>query len=378
MMSLKEDLMRRPRPTMLIAAVLFSVVVIACKHNNNAPAKTALWIANGKNVVEYIPTQLAGGTSAAVPHITMTSPSVGGPQGVTFDAAGNLWVLDPASTLSAAGTPAIMKFSAAQVAALKTTPSPTPMLTITSTALAFPQQSVFDAQGNQWVSDHNNNSILVFSATQMMQTGVAATIPVVVITSAAFNGPLGIVFDSAGNLWVANNGGVPGATAGTMSPVGTTIVEFTKAHLPTPPASGMLTPDLAPDLTLTDNGGGSVQAPWELQFDAMGNLWSSNSAAPNTLVEFIKASLMASGAPSPGVTISPTMVGGIPSLDAPNGLCFDSAGNLASTDSANAFGVPFYTKAQLVTAATAPNTFIVGAATGLDAPAGCNFGPLVN
>jgi hypothetical protein len=377
MMNSKEDSLRRPRPTMLIAAVLLSVVVIACKHNNTPTAK-GLWIANGKNVMEYIPAQLAGGTSAAVPHITMTSPSVGGPQGVTFDAAGNLWVLDPASTLSAAGTPAIMKFSAAQVAALKTSASPTPVLTITSTALAFPQQSVFDAQGNQWVTDHNNNSILVFSAAQMMQTGTAATIPVVVITSASFNGPLGIVFDSAGNLWVANNGGVPGATAGTASPVGTSIVEFTKAQLPTVPASGMLTPDLVPTLTLSDNGNGSIQAPWELQFDAMGNLWSNNSAAPNTLVEFAKASLMATGAPSPAVTISPTMVGGIPSLDAPNGLCFDSNGNLAATNSANAFGIPFYTKAQLVTGAPTPNTFIVGAATGLEAPAGCNFGPLIN
>src|ERR1700737_4209322 len=111
MMNSKEDSLRRPRPTMLIAAVLLSVVVIACKHNNTPTAK-GLWIANGKNVMEYIPAQLAGGHSAAVPHIMMTSPSVGGPQGVPFDAAGNLWVLDPASPLSAAGTPAIMKFSA--------------------------------------------------------------------------------------------------------------------------------------------------------------------------------------------------------------------------------------------------------------------------
>jgi hypothetical protein len=65
-------------------------------------------------------------------------------------------------------------------------------------------------------------------------------------------------------------------------------------------------------------------------------------------------------------------------LDAPNGLCFDAAGNLAATNSANAFGVPFYLKAQLVTSAPVPNTFIVGAATTLEAPAGCNFGPLVN
>ena len=106
-----------------------------------------------------------------------------------------------------------------QLAALETTHNPEPAAIITSTSLAFPQQSVFDSKGNQWVSDHNNNTILVFTAAQMMATGTNATVPAVVISSAAFNGPLGIVFDSAGNLWVANNGGVPiaGGATGAMS-----------------------------------------------------------------------------------------------------------------------------------------------------------------
>ena len=118
--------------------------------------------------------------------------------------------MDPGATVNGAATPALLKFSAMQLAALKTSPNPEPTAIITSTALAFPQQSVFDGKGNQWVSDHNNNTILVFTAAQLMATGTNATVPAVVISSAAFNGPLGIVFDSAGNLWVANNGGVPG------------------------------------------------------------------------------------------------------------------------------------------------------------------------
>lgn len=86
----------------------------------------------------------------------------------------------------------------------------------------------------------------------------------------------------------------------------------------------------------------------------------------------------ATAAPSPAVTLSPAMVNGTPSLDGPNGLCFNNVGNLAAANSANAFGVPFYTKNQLMTGAPIPNTFIVGAATTQDALAGCNFGPLVN
>jgi len=72
------------------------------------------------------------------------------------------------------------------------------------------------------------------------------------------------------------------------------------------------------------------------------------------------------------------MVGGNPSLDAPNGLCFDNAGDLATTDAEHAFGVAFYGMGQLMTGAPVPNTFIIGAATTLNAPAGCNFGPVVN
>jgi sugar lactone lactonase YvrE len=361
-----------------LATLCAGLLLTACKHdmNNNGITK-GLWIANGTNVLEYIPGQLNGGMVAEVPHITTTgNGALGSPQGVSFDSAGNLWVIDPGAMVNGTATPALVKFSAMQVQAMGKTPNPDPEAIITSTSLSFPQQSVFDGHGNQWVSDHNNNTVQVYTAAQLGMTGTNALVPAVVITSAAFNGPLGIVFDSAGNLWVANNGGVPDAN-NNMSPPGTTLVEFAAAHLPMVPATGMLTPDLTPDLTLSDDGNGSISQPWELQFDSSGNLWSSNSDTPFTLVQFAKASLAATGAPTPAITISPAMDGGIPTLDATNGLCLDNKGDVAATDAADAFGVPFY-KAPLKTGALMPNTFIVGTATTLNAPAGCNFGPLVN
>ena len=233
-----------------------------------------------------------------------------------------------------------------------------------------------DAAGNQWVTDHNNNTVLVFSAAQLAMTGTNEQMPVVTITSSAFNGPLGLVFDKSGNLWVANNGGVPGANNST-SAVGTTIVEFSKASLPTVPTSGMLTPMLSPMITLTDDGKGSIQGPWELAFDASGNLWSSNSGTPFTLVEFSQSMLAASGMPTPMTTISPTTVGGTSSLNETNGLCFDNAGNLAATNATAPNGsVPFF-KAPLKSGMIVPTTFFVGMTTTLNAPAGCNFGPLI-
>jgi hypothetical protein len=358
-------------------ALCAGLSLVACNKDgmgNNGITK-GLWIANGTDVLEFIPMQFSGGVVAAAPHLTNSSGSFGSPQGVTFDAAGNLWVMDPGAMVNGAATPALLEFSPAQLAALKTTGNPDPVAVITSTSLAFPQQSVFDSKGNQWVSDHNNNSIVVFSAAQLMATGTSATVPAVVISSAAFNGPLGIVFDAAGNLWVANNGGVPGDN-GAMSAAGTTIVEFAAANLPTP-GSGMVTPDLTPDITLSDDGQNSIQAPWELAFDAAGDLWSSNSGGTFSLVEIAKANLAATGAPVPAVTIDTTMDMGNPSLDATNGLCLDNQGDIAATNAADAFGIPFY-KAPLKTGTLTPSTFIIGTATTLNAPAGCNFGPLVN
>jgi hypothetical protein len=359
-------------------ALCAGLLLAACNKDSNTDTK-GLWVANGTTVLEYIPSQLTAGVVNAAPHLMITGGAVGTPQGVTFDSSGNLWVMDPGATVNGtANTPALLKFSAAQLAALATTDSPDPVAIITSTSLAFPQQSVFDSKGNQWVTDHNNNTVLVFTASQLGATGTNATVPAVVISSAAFNGPLGIVFDSAGNLWVANNGGVPvaGSTTGAMSAVGTSIVEFTAASLPVP-GSGMVTPDLTPNITLTDDGNNSIQGPWELAFDSSKNLWSSNSGGTFSLVKFAPTSLTASGSPTPAVTIASTTDMGNATLSGTNGLCFDNLGDIAATSAATPFSIPFY-KAPLMSGALTPSTFIIGGNTTLSAPAGCNFGPLVN
>ena len=358
-------------------ALCAGLLLAACNKDSNTDTK-GLWVANGTTVLEYIPSQLTAGVVNAAPHLMITGGAVGTPQGVTFDSSGNLWVMDPGATVNgAANTPALLKFSAMQLAALATNDSPDPVAIITSTSFAFPQQSVFDSKGNQWVTDHNNNTVLVFTASQLGATGTNATVPAVVITSAAFNGPLGIVFDSSGNLWVANNGGVPvaGSTTGAMSAVGTSIVEFTAASLPVP-GSGMVTPDLTPNITLTDDGNNSIQGPWELAFDSSKNLWSSNSGGTFSLVKFAPTSLTASGSPTPAVTIASTTDMGNATLSGTNGLCFDNIGDLAATSAATPFSIPFY-KAPLLSGALTPSTFIIGTNTTLSAPAGCNFGPLV-
>jgi hypothetical protein len=219
----------------------------------------------------------------------------------------------------------------------------------------------------------------VFNATQLAMTGTNTLTPAVTLVSNAFNGPLGVALDSAGDLWIANNGGVEVTTAtgtATTTGAGTTILEFTAANLPAVPTTPT-TSALMPDVVLSDDGQNSIMAPWALAFDSTGNLWSNNANPPFTVIEYTKANLASTGAPLPNIIISPATEGDTPTLDAPNGLCFDALGDLAITNSADAFGISFYTT-PLTGGVVVPNTFIVGAATTLNAPAGCTFGTLVN
>jgi hypothetical protein len=324
---------------------------------------TALWVANGTNVLEYLPSQLVAGSTVMAPHLMNNSSAFGAPQGVAFDSTGDLWVID-GGTVSAGGTvqPALFEFTPAQLAALGTHNSPTPNLTIQSADFVFPQQAVFDAKGNLWVSDNGANSVFVFSPAQLAVANKNASPTISITSNPAFSGPLGITFDATGDLWVANN-----AT--------TTIFEFKATNLPQSSGTVML----VPSVTLSDNGDDSIQAPWALVFDAKGNLWSSNANAPNTVVEFAAASLTASGSPKPAVTLSPAMEAMNATLNAPNGIAFDNLGDLSVISASTPFGIALFGQTQLTAGgAINPTQFIVGAATTLDAPAGCNFGPVVN
>lgn len=324
----------------------------------------ALWVANGVNVVEFTPSQLTAGNPDPAPHLSINSSAFGAPQGVTFDAAGNLWVID-GGTVAAGGTmpPALFEFTAAQLNNLGTNNAPMPNVTINSSLFAFPQQAVFDLNGNLWVSDNGASSIFVLTPQQLAQTSTNVAPAVSIASNPAFQGPLGIAFDAVGNLYIANN-------------ASTTVFKFNKNTLPT--RGGNYT--LVPSVTLSDDGNGSIQAPWALVFDTKGDLWSSNANAPNTIVEFAPNQLVTNGSPTPAVTLNNVAIGMNDTLAAPNGIAFDNLGDLAAISSASPFGIAGFQKAQLIPSKTGPNPnpFLVGATTTLNAPAGCNFGPIVN
>lgn len=352
--------------SVVIAIALLATSVL---YSSPASAKTkkgkvtvALWVANGTNVVEFDQGDFKKGVHNNKPHLAINS-TFGAPQGVVFDTAGDLWVIDGGTT-SVGGTTAPMldEFTPKQLDKLNKVKAPTPTVQLTSASFVFPQQAVFDTTGNLWVSDNGANAVFVFTAAQLIAGG--AQTPTVMITSTpTFTGPLGIAFEpTSGNLWVANNGT-------------TTIFEFNAASLPPPTTSASVT--LTPNVILSDDGNNSIQAPWALVFDTAGDLWSSNANTPFTVVEFAATNLGTSGSPTPIVTLSPTTDKKNITLAAPNGIAFNNLGDLAAVSSATPFGIADFLASQLTASGTTvPNTLLVGKKTTLNAPAGCNFGPI--
>ena len=124
--------------------------------------------------------------------------------------------------------------------------------------------------------------------------------------------------------------------------------------------------DVTPAATLSSPS--SVNSPQASAFDSSGDLWVANSAN-QTVVEFTPSQLGASGSPAPNVTISAT--GG--SLDQPDGLAFDSSGDLWVADYANSSVVEF-TPSQLATSGSpTPSVTLSATGTSLAEPIGVSF-----
>jgi secreted PhoX family phosphatase len=337
----------------------------------------ALWVANGTNVVEFLPSQLTDGASAPAPHLTLAATVFGAPQGVVFDGFGDLWVIDGGTVASGGmAMPAVYEFTVQQLSNLSKNNAPTPAVTIQSANFKFPQQAAFDGRGDLWVSDSGSNEVYVFLRSQMTAssttTSSTTVAPEIIMTSStAFNGPIGIAFDGGGDLFVANNGG-------------NTIYGFKASSLPNLNVmSEVTTPNGPPPTPVTptvmlSSSSNSIQGPWALAFDGFGNLWSSNAGAASTVVEFTRSQIAATGSPTPNITLASATVSSNATLVSPTGIGFDAFGDLAAVSSAAPFGVAGFGPEQLrtnPTSAPTPDVFLIGSATTLSAPAGVTFGP---
>ncbi len=160
-----------------------------------------LWVALGTSnkIVEFSAAQLAAGGSQA-PSVVLTGVTT--PRALAFDGAGDLWVAvgQTGSTLQEAIvklTPAELKASGhvAPPVTLKSTGGPT-------ASIAHPQGLAFDAGGDLWVTNGMGSTVAEFSSPQLAASGSPVPKVVLQVASHTFDFPTGLAFDAAGNLWV--------------------------------------------------------------------------------------------------------------------------------------------------------------------------------
>jgi sugar lactone lactonase YvrE len=168
-----------------------------------------MWVASqGDSVLlAFSPLQLdARGPRAIESVIRATGRSLSAPVGIAFDARHRLWVAN-------FGNGTLARFDSAQLAA---SGAPAPSAVIRG--LARPAALAFDEAGSLWVSDLHAATIVSYDADQLETSGSPA--PRVKLTGVreSLSAPSGLAFDSDGDLWVANVGNG-------------TVVEFEAAQL---------------------------------------------------------------------------------------------------------------------------------------------------
>lgn len=173
-----------------------------------------LWVADsmGDRIVEFKPPLISGMDASLV----MNSYH---PTSIAFDSAGNLWVTG-ATTVSEFTPPFASDMQPTLTIGAYSTCDPGPYHlyippSASATTLCAPSGITFDPKGNLWVSDFFNLRVLEF--VPPFSSGMAASLELGQPLATAFTsnspqavsarsmcGPEGVAFDSAGNLWLAD------------------------------------------------------------------------------------------------------------------------------------------------------------------------------
>jgi sugar lactone lactonase YvrE len=221
----------------------------------------------------------------------------------------------------------------------------TPFKTITLPSGSKPNAVAFDSSGNMWVTDNAGSRLLKYAPVQWLTSGSPAPSAIITPGFAKFRQPIGLAFDSSGQLWVANANGVTMLTPAQLSTTG------------------------SPDPALLSGGASYFGIPAGLAFDQAGSLWISQNSA-NNLTKFTAATLanvgtipvlQADKVIAEKIDAAPSLGNNLSSLSGPEGIAFDTTGNLWVGNNVG-YSLVKYTGLQLVQGVSpttpAPNVFI--------------------
>ena len=314
-----------------------------------------LWVIDTSNdrVLEYKPPFVPGeAASLVIGQTSLTgtgdsSPSGGlfGPTGLAFDSSGNLWVVD-------SGNNRVLEFkspfSNGETASL-VIGQPTfggYIGTTTSGGLNSPSYLAFDPSGNLWVTDQGNNRVLEF--TSPFSTGQKASVvigqanftafaPSSTTTAKSLFEPLGISFDSKGDLWVVDS-------------ADHRVLEY-NAPFSTDEAASMV----IGQSSFTIGSSSTGLNAYAIAFDSSGNLWITDGI--NGIAECVaplstgEAATQVEGPKTPGTGTSPGDL-----LRDPQGLAFDAANNLWVADYAHGRVVVYGSQVVLTTSSSSSSS----------------------
>lgn len=314
-------------------------------------ATGALFLAdtNNNRILVFLPPFTSGASASAVlgqPNFTASAPGVGatsfyGPNYLTFDAEGNLWVGDTNNN-RVLEFPAPVDASSRAVLVLGQ-PNMTARLAHTSArGMSNPEQALVGPGGMIYVAEFSNSRVLGFSppfengsaaALVIGQWGfdVSSTAP----TASNLGRSLASAYDANGDLWVVDT-------------YDNRVLEF-----PPPITLGESATVVLGQPSLNDSLNGQTASnfflPEGLAFAPNGALWVSDSYN-SRLLEFLPP--FATGMAASVVLGQPNFTANAPatsnrSLALPGGIAFDPNGDLWVADSLNSrvleFEPPFTT-----------------------------------
>jgi uncharacterized protein (TIGR03437 family) len=233
----------------------------------------------------------------------VSSSAMSGPRSVAFDAAGNLWVAD-------SGNNRILRFAASTLNSAAPVAADTVIgqadfvsgaanrgSTISASGLSAPVGVAFDSQGNLYVADYGNTRVLRFPA-PLGPSNLNATATAVwgeqnfatrntspQPSATSMAGPLGVAVDNSGNLYVAIPSDNRVLVFPTATPIGATAASVYGQ------SSFTLNTANAGSAPLASSS--SLSSPADVKVDSNGNLFVTDSAN-NRVLEFPSGSKNAS------------------------------------------------------------------------------------